>query len=323
MHVLTMPDALLESVRERPSIRGMFETPAAVVRVANLLRREQIDVVHTNTVKSHLIVAPAARLSGVGSVIHLRDMVAGPGKALLQGVGSLACDARIAISTAVARWYDIPKTTVIPNPVNLEAYAALPSRMVARAQLDIPNDGLPLVSIVGRINRWKQHDVFLRIIKTVAETKPVRCAIVGEARFRDADFIPELRELAKHLRIEHLVHFVPWQQDLTTTYAATDILCNCSIREPFGRTMIEAAAAGVPCIAFDDGGATDIIESGKNGYIVTAGDEAAFADALSLLLIDERRQVFGLAAKEASIRFAAPAHGDAVASILRKHVRIR
>jgi glycosyltransferase involved in cell wall biosynthesis len=321
VHVLPIADALLKSKRERPSIRGAFEMPAAIARVCALLRRERIDVVHTNTVKSHLIVAPAARLAGAGSVLHLRDIVDGPGRTLIRAIGSHVGDARIAISRAVAQWYGLEDTTVIANPVDLSAYDALPTRDVARARLNIPNDGLPLVSIVGRINRWKQHDVFLRVMRRVAEKQPIRCAIIGEARFRDEDFVPELHDLATHLGIADRTHFIPWQEDITTAYAATDVLCNCSLREPFGRTMIEAAAAAVPSIAFDDGGAPDIIMHGRTGYLVTPGDEPAFANALSLLLDDNRRSTFGRAAKAAADRFAAPVHANAVASILRAHAR--
>jgi len=318
VHVVPVAADLLESTRERPTISGALAIPASILTVMRLLRRERIDVVHTNTVKSHLVVIPAARLAGVASTIHLRDIVEGVGRPMVRALGRSA-GARIAISSAVSSWYAMPDTHVIPNPVDLTEYDAVPDRRAARRLLGIPGDE-PVLGIVGRINRWKQHDVFLRVVAGLARRRPVRCVIVGEARFRDADFVPELHALARELGIADRTHFVSWQDDVRRAYAAIDVLCNCSVREPFGRTMVEAAAAGVPAVAFDDGGGPDIIEPGRTGFIVAAGDEAAFATAVDALLDDDRRRAMGAAARVAARRFAAPQHAAAVAKILRAQV---
>ena len=315
VHVVPVAADLLETTRERPSIGGAMALPRSISAVGRLLRRERIDVVHTNTVKAHLVVIPAARTSGVGSVMHVRDIVEGVGRTMVRGLGRIA-GGRIAISSAVAAWYRMPNTHVIPNPVELAAYEVMPDRADARARLGIGGTE-PVVAIVGRINRWKQHDMFLRIVARVARTRPLQCAIVGEARFRDADFVPELHALAESLGIRDRTHFVPWQDDVRLIYAATDVLCNCSVREPFGRTIVEAAAAGVPSVAFDDGGAPDIIEDGRTGFLVPAGDEAAFANALVALLDPDRRAAFASAARSSAHRFGAEEHAQSVATFLR------
>ena len=77
----------------------------------------------------------------------------------------------------------------------------------------------------------------------------VRYAIVGAPMFRDADFVDELHAFVAREGLGDRVHFVPWLDDVRLAYAATDINVNCSDDEPFGRTIIEAAACGVPSIA--------------------------------------------------------------------------
>ena len=318
--IVELPAKLRSATRERPTGGGTLSLPGVIHAVARVLASERVDLVHTNTMKAHLIGAPAARLKGIPSVMHIRDMVGGAGRIALRAVAQTCTGERIAISQALSRWYGMSRTTVIANPVDLSRYAEIPERTDARRVLGIPPDDTPLVGIVGRINRWKGHDRFLRAAAAVHRRRPIRCVIVGEARFRDADFVPELHRLARELGIAERTTFVPWLDDPRTAYAALDVHCNCSEREPFGRSIVEAAAAGVPTIAFDDGGAADIIADGEDGRIIAAGDTDAFAQALLALVSDPvRRDQAARSARRRSGRFAAPEHARLVSDVLRRN----
>jgi glycosyltransferase involved in cell wall biosynthesis len=317
--ITPIPQTLRAVTRERPSALGALATPSIIVALSKLFASARLDLVHTNTMKAHLIGAPAARLAGKRSVMHLRDMVDGVGRIALRGVAKTCTRERIAISNTLSRWYGMRETTVIANPVDLTSYSVLPTRAQARHDLGIPDDDTPLIGIVGRINRWKGHDRFLRVAAAVNERRPIRCVIIGEARFRDVDFVPELHQLANALGIADRTSFVPWLNDPRIAYPALDVLCNCSEREPFGRTIIEAAACGVPTVAFDDGGAVDIIRDGKDGCVVAAGDERAFASAVLALVSDAvARAGIGEAARLGSTRFQSMAHALRVAEVLRR-----
>lgn len=317
--VVAVPAEIRAVTRERPSAFGAAALPRIIFELARFLRRQRVDLVHTNTMKAHLLAAPAARLNRTPSVMHVRDMVEGLGRTALRGVALTCTRERIAISNTLSRWYGMPHTTVIPNPVDLTSYDRLPSRAEARRLLGLPDDDVPLIGIVGRINRWKGHDRFLRAAAAVNERTPIRCAIFGEARFRDADFVPELHALAEHLGIRDRTTFIPWLADPRVAYAALDVHCNTSEREPFGRSIVEAAAAGVPTVAFDDGGAVDIIHDGSDGLLVAAGNTEAFGMAV-LRLIDDRvlRVRTGDEARRRSARFAAPEHARRVAEVIRR-----
>jgi glycosyltransferase involved in cell wall biosynthesis len=319
--IIGIPEHLRTATRERPFSMGALPLAGVINKVARFLATQRVDVVHTNTMKAHLIGAPAARLLGIPSVMHVRDMVEGLGRFALRAVSRTCTREQIAISQALSRWYGMSRTTVISNPVDLLHYDRIPKRVDARRTLGIPVDDAPLIGIVGRINRWKGHDRFLLAAAAVNARFPIRCAIVGEARFRDADFVPELHHLANDLGMADRTTFVPWLDDPKVAYAALDVHCNCSEREPFGRSIVEAAAAGVPTVAFDDGGAVDIIRDGEDGRIVAAGDTQAFAQALCSLLGDpERREQTGRNARLGSARFAAPEHARLVADVLRRTV---
>jgi sucrose-phosphate synthase len=69
--------------------------------------------------------------------------------------------------------------------------------------------------------------------------------------------------------------------------AATDgVFINPALTEPFGLTLIEAAASGLPIVATEDGGPTDIIDNCHNGYLVDPLDKQSMVDMLMKVLVD-------------------------------------
>jgi glycosyltransferase involved in cell wall biosynthesis len=317
--VIPMAHAFLESKREAARAAGILSMPSAIFRLAKWLRASGVDMVYTHTVKAHFIGGPASRLAGLPCVMHLRDILDGRARLALRLV-TLACSTeRIAISRAVADAYALPATSIVLNPLDLEEYMSLPPRRNARAVLAIPDDSLPVVGIVGRINRWKGHDRFLRIASRVRKRVDARFAIVGAPLFRDADFVGELESLRDALGLSNRVTFVPWTSDVRSVYAAMDVHCNCSTNEPFGRSIIEAAAAGVPTICFADAGASEVLTDGENAIVVDAGDEEQFAEELAALLLDRRKlALMSAQARGLADLFQPERHARRVAEILRR-----
>ena len=160
--IVPMPPAVMSTTRESP-LRGVAAIPPAIRAAADVLRAVRADVVHTNTIKAHAVALPAARLTGIPHVAHLRDILSGRGRLAIRAVLALCSRERIAISQAVCSAFDLNATHVIHNPLVLDDYGKFAERQAeARRALGLPLD-VALVSIVGRINRWKGHDRLLRI----------------------------------------------------------------------------------------------------------------------------------------------------------------
>jgi glycosyltransferase involved in cell wall biosynthesis/O-antigen ligase len=208
----------------------------------------------------------------------------------------------------VARGIPAARGRLIHNGVDMALYTHLPDRQAARAALGLPPGagctgvelphisalGLPvgvdrpLVAVVGRLVAWKGQDLFLHAMRRVVEAVPTALGlIVGETEIYSRDFGRQLQALAAELALGEAVRFIGYRADVPTVLAAIDVLAHTSVApEPFGRTMVEAMAAGRPVVAPAEGGCLDIVVDGVTGLLYKPRDPEALAEAIIRLLCD-------------------------------------
>jgi len=95
-----------------------------------------------------------------------------------------------------------------------------------------------------------------------------------------------LEDLARSLRLGAAVTFAGWQADVRRWLSTFDIFISPSRSEPFGLAVLEASAAGVPIVAYDEGGSAEIVANGETGLLARPGDVASLAGALLRLAKD-------------------------------------
>jgi glycosyltransferase involved in cell wall biosynthesis len=266
------------SIRASHALDGIRQ----VLRLRKLLKSVDADVVVTNSMKAHIAGAIAARSCGIPVVTWLKEIPQGFALKLVRAVSRICAKERIGCSRAVVRNLGLPRSTALVPPLDLATYGSAPSAEVAKALLGLPSEKL-LFSMVGRISRIKGQDRFIRAAARVCESgiSNVHFAIVGSPTFpQDHDFVPELVQLTAQLGMMERVSFIPWLDDPNVAYAASDLLCNASSAEGFGRTSAEACLHSVPVLCFDDGGAGEAVVPAVTGTVVPAGDVEAFAAAM-------------------------------------------
>ena len=176
---------------------------------------------------------------------------------------------------------------------------------------------------VGRVTPEKGIHVLIEAFKQVADRYPdLEVDVVGSfatlpkdrlINMSDETYIKDLTSfysgesylsslkamLPKSLRDRfHFVGHVSYEKILDY-YHNADILVNPALSEPFGRSLIEANACGVPTIAPCVGGMAELIRHGENGLQVKPGDVQGLAEAIQYLLDDEeRRQRMGDAGRQ-------------------------
>jgi len=282
VHIVPASRRLMAASRADIDASHALDGILQVFRLRKLLKSVDVDVVVTNSMKAHIAGAIAARLCGIPVVTWLKELPDGFTLKLIRFVSRTCATERIGCSRAVVRHLGLPRSTALVPPLDLPTYGPAPSAEAAKASLGLPPEKL-IFSIVGRIARIKGQDCFVRAAARVCESQisNVHFAIVGSPTFpQDHDFVPELARLTTQLGMTERVSFIPWLDDPRVAYAASDLLCNASSAEGFGRTSVEAALYGVPALCFDEGGANEAVLPAVTGTVVPAGNVEAFAAAM-------------------------------------------
>jgi len=253
-----------------------------------LIGQKKIDLLHTNIRVGHdregII---AARMAGIPCVCHVRDF-----EELNWFDKKLAgmVDAFIYISEAVQECHlkaGVPrqKGCVVYNALDIAAFTDALDAPRGRESFNLAGNELA-VGIVGRLERWKGQEVFLRAMPLVKNAVPnVKGIVIGDPVPYEPGYRQLLLALCDELGLSKHVIFSEFRQDVPIVMSALDVLVLASITpEPFGRVLIEAMAAGKPVVATDAGATREIVEDGVHGLLVPPGDAQALADAIIRIL---------------------------------------
>jgi glycosyltransferase involved in cell wall biosynthesis len=145
---------------------------------------------------------------------------------------------------------------------------------------------------VGRPVWFKRLPVLLDAMRIVVQAEPeARLVLIGNMAQATEDLPAEIkaRNLHNHVIMPGCVPF----DDLPAVYRAGDVYVHASIYEGLGRVMVEAGAAGLPVVAFESAGVTEVVVDGENGYSLPQNDVAGFAARLLELVrdVDSSRQM--------------------------------
>lgn len=168
--------------------------------------------------------------------------------------------------------------TTVLNPIDVSHYVAPQGARDAMRQSLGLADGEIMVLGMGRFVAWKCWDLYIKAIAMMPSDLPYRFYLVGSGE-EEAQLI----KLARSLNLDDRLTIHPFVADVRPWLWAADIFVHPSKEEAFGIMMLEALAAGLPCIATDTGGARELIESGVNGLVVPINDAAALVEALRRL----------------------------------------
>lgn len=224
-----------------------------------------------------------------------------------------AADAIFVSSPAEARALDakfgVKGGHVVPCGVDLGVFRPRP-KSPARARLGLAAEGAYVLS-VGRVERVKGIDRLIEAFAAMTRARPGLAArllhVGGEIRqgarrvgesCRAGDFASAAQG-AEILRLERLAHRLGVggrvaflgarpQEELPLFYSAADLLALPSRYESFGIAAVEAAACGLPTLAFDVGGVSRAVRAGQSGHLVPDGDTAAYARKMREMLEEGR-----------------------------------
>ena len=276
-------------LRARPWSKARLLLPYMryAFRVARILREKDIDILHCNSIRSLLTVAPAARLARIPLVWHLRlNLELG----LWNRVARRLADRIIVVSDSLRR--DFPagpayadKFVVVPNGVDLAVFAPGRDRLRARRELGI-DPSWSVIGMAGAITERKGQLMLLqaaaKVVKVVPQVKFVFAGRTNDAR--DEDYAAKLRSYVDSTALTDNVMFLGWSPDMPRVLSTLDLFVLPSSNEGLPRAILEAMAASVPVVATNVGGNSELVLDGRTGLLVPPENPDALAVALERLL---------------------------------------
>lgn len=142
--------------------------------------------------------------------------------------------------------------------------------------------GQPLILYVGNLSPPKRVDTILRAMPRVVKWVPTaRLRLVGDGELR-----AELEALAAELGIAEKVEFLGARphDEIPDWMRQAGVLVHCSDHEGLPVTIMEAMGCGLPVVAADVGGISDLVKEGETGYLLAPDDDVGFADRLVKLV---------------------------------------
>lgn len=263
-------------------------SPLGIRRLAALMRRWKIDIVHAHMYRSSVPATIAARLAKVPVVIAQVHNMATWETARQRRLDRFLCrwrSAVVAVSESVRQ--DIienlslapEKVRVVYNGIEIERFDDPSLREPARAALGLgPKD----VAIIyhGRLVAQKNPEALVKIACEIGRRhRDVVVLVAGDGpRRADLERLAAEKGATKHIR------FLGRREDIPALLQASDIYALPSLKEGFSNALLEAMAAGLPVVATDVGGNAEAVEHGRSGWIVPARDDGQFLSAVADLV---------------------------------------
>lgn len=182
-------------------------------------------------------------------------------------------------------WGNLPNIEVIPNAAVHVSYSFSDVR-------------IKRVIAVGRLDYQKGFDRLIKAWQKVqisGRFEDWSLDIFGQGEWHDM-----LQQMIDNAGLQNSVQINRPTNDIMNEYIKSSLIVMTSNYEGFGMVLVEAMACGTPAVAFDcKCGPRDIIKHGENGYLVANGDIDGLAEAMMLLMDDEKkRKLFSIKARQ-------------------------
>lgn len=288
-----LPVKLYDSHTYR-SITAFKDNLIAYKNLKKVIKEGKVEVIHCNTPIGGMVGRLCGKMNGVKKVIYTAH-----GFHFYKGAPLFNRTVLKWAEQIMAHWTDViitmneedfqsakkfklrkgGKVYYVPGVgINTEEFFnARINKKEKRDELGLAMDDIICISMGDLIPR-KNYETSIKAIALCNNPK-VHYLICGRGPELD-----NLKKLAKELGVENQIHFLGFRTDIKELSKVADIFLFTTLQEGMPRSMMEAMASGLPCIASKIRGNVDLLEEGIGGYLVPAKDENAVADRLERLV---------------------------------------
>ena len=258
-----------------------------LLKLIKLLKGKRYDIVHTHTTKAGILGRIAARIAGVPVIVHglhgstFEAFNSGLLNWLLfrfERITGRFTDAYISVSGVLSEKYIERGIGKKENYHTVYSGMELETFFAAREKIDCGKKQKELgigvedfvIGNVARLETRKGHKFLIDAFKNVVEEQKdghIKLLIIGEGNKREY-----LENYVNELKLGNKVIFTGYREDVEELMALMDIFVLTSLREGLPRVLVQAAAVGMPSVAFNVDGVPEIIKDNYNGFLVKVKD---------------------------------------------------
>ncbi len=179
--------------------------------------------------------------------------------------------------------WEKPSITVIPNTLNTEIFSPLPSseyKKFLRQKLGWDTEKKTvLLSVPYKQKGSLNLKSFYKLLKETSVAREIQWVLLGT--------LPDMKQWQKKYDIKSLP-FLHDELSLAMVYSASDVYMHFSPHDNLPNTLVEASACGIPSVAFEVGGISDIVLHEKSGFLAEYGNVKQVETFLQALVSDEK-----------------------------------
>ncbi|MCB1757199.1 MAG: glycosyltransferase family 4 protein [Gammaproteobacteria bacterium] len=299
-HALVREGVVLEVISFNRGGFNFFRDILAFIGLLSIYRRHKPNLVHHFHAKPVIIGTLAARIAGnkncliVNTITGLgHAFIAGGWTRKLAGLGY-----KIALRKASLTIFQnrddqslfIENQWVQDNRTRLIIGSGVDSEKFVPGEKITPSNGGLRILMVGRLLWQKGVKEFVEAARVLKADFPTASfEIAGEQDPVHPDSIP--MSYLEQCRQDGIISYIGYLNRLEDELKSVDLFVLPSYREGVPRVVLEASAAGVPCVGADVPGTREVIDNGKTGFLVPVKDSAALAEAMRKLMLDSTLRV--------------------------------
>lgn len=294
------------TVRRPFKFKDIIRTFAAALNAAKQLKRiakeEGCTALHTNGLKAHGVACLSRLIGGVPVVLHYRSIPYTAKEKLFWRVTQIIATRLVLVSRPCWPGKKLPSNThVIFNGIIPPDRSILPLR---------PANPLPFtLGFIGRIHPSKGvHDLIEWFEYAYKQGLDIQLLLRGEAAPDEPEYDAMVRKMVTDKGLDDVCTFEGRKEGYADIYSNIDVNIVSSVTpDPLPRSCMEASALGIPVLGYPAGGIPDMLQDGKNGFLVKDGkdlhavlkrliEEDGLYETISAAAIENAKENFTLSA---------------------------
>jgi glycosyltransferase involved in cell wall biosynthesis len=270
--------------------RNIIELPmrnslnvATAMKLSRFVRAHSIDIVHAHVARDYLLATLTTDRSESRLVLtrHVLFPLRRIHRLTLRRTSRvIAVSQAVADSLLAQRVFEPAKIVTIHNGIDVDRFAT--------AKVEPARNDHPRVGMIGHIAPIKGQEDFVRAAVIASQYRDdIEFVIAGEDKTDSHENRRALEKLISELMMDERIRLLGWTNDVVSFLSTLDVYVSPARSEPFGLSIVEAMAAGVPVVATASEGAREIVDDNETGRLVPIGESEVIAATVLDLLEDE------------------------------------